>query len=38
MPLGNKAKAALAETASRYATVPPAVAQETEVTSLTMLA
>jgi hypothetical protein len=38
MPLNDKAKAALAEPASRWATVSPAVAQETEVTSLPMLA
>jgi hypothetical protein len=31
MPLDDKAKAALAETASRWATVYPAVVQETEV-------
>jgi hypothetical protein len=38
MPLDDKAKAALAEPTSRYATVPPAFAQETDVTSLPMLA
>jgi hypothetical protein len=38
MPLEDKAKAALAEPASQYATVSPAVAQETGVTSLPMLA
>jgi hypothetical protein len=36
MPLDDKAQAALAEPVSRYVTVSPAVAQETEVTSLPM--
>lgn len=36
MPLDNKAKAALAEPVSQYATVSRAVAQEIEVTSLPM--
>jgi hypothetical protein len=38
MPLDDKAKAALAEPASQYATVCLAVAQETGMTSLPMLA
>jgi hypothetical protein len=38
MPLDNKVKAALAEPATRCNTVSPAVAQETDVTSLAMLA
>lgn len=38
MPWDDKAKAALAELGFRYATVSPAVAQETEVTSFLLLA